>query len=51
MVIWLSLVICILGLVLYVISTNGKVQTLARDCFWVGLLVFLLHFGGQIALK
>ena len=40
--IYLPLLICIIGLVVYAISVNPKAQTLARDMFWVGLLVFLL---------
>jgi uncharacterized membrane protein len=46
MVIYLPLLVSLIGVVLYATSSNGKVQTLARDMFWVGLLVFLWHFGG-----
>jgi uncharacterized membrane protein len=45
-VIYIPLLVSLIGVVLYATSNNGKVQTLARDMFWVGLLVFLLHFGG-----
>lgn len=51
MIIWVSLLVCLLGLVLYVTSTNGKVQALSLHCFWVGLLVFLLRWGGALVLK
>ncbi len=44
-VIYIPLLVSLLGVVLYATSSNGKVQTLARDMFWVGLLVFLWHFG------
>jgi hypothetical protein len=47
---WLPLIICVLGLLLYALSTNGKVQELGPLAFWVGLLVFLLDFGGRLAL-
>jgi hypothetical protein len=47
--VWLSLIVCLVGLVVYCISQNGKAQTLALHCFWVGLLVFLLNFGGRLA--
>jgi hypothetical protein len=46
--IWLSLLICIAGLVTYALSSNSKAQAIGLDCFWVGLLVFLLRFGGSI---
>jgi len=48
MVIWLPLLVSIVGLVVFSISTNGKAQTLGRDCFWCGLLAFLLDFGGRV---
>lgn len=47
--VWLSLLICILGLVIYSVSNNGKAQALALHSFWVGLLAFLLTWGGHIA--
>lgn len=51
MVIWvLSLLICLLGLVVYAISNNGKAQALALHCFWVGLLAFLLTWGGHFTM-
>ena len=47
MVIWvLALLLCLLGLVVYAISNNGKAQALALHCFWVGLLAFLLTWSG-----
>jgi len=49
--VWLSLIICILGLVVYCISSNARAQTLALHCFWVGLLAFLLTWGGHVALS
>jgi hypothetical protein len=42
MVIYLSLLICILGLVMYWRSVDVKVMEIGKICFWVGLLVFLL---------
>jgi len=46
-----ALIVCILGLVVYAISTNAKAQNLASDCFWVGLLAFLLLWGGHLPIK
>ena len=45
----LALLVCVVGLVVYAISTNPKAQALALDCFWVGLLAFLLTWGGRAA--
>lgn len=46
-----SLILCIIGLVLYSISNNGKAQTLALHCFWVGLLAFLLMWNGRLPMR
>jgi len=43
---WIALIVCIGGLVIYAVSNNGKAQILARDAFWVGLLVVLLELAG-----
>jgi hypothetical protein len=51
MVIWVSVIVCIIGLVSYALSSNPKVQAIALHCFWVGLLVFLLRWGGALVLK
>jgi Na+/phosphate symporter len=45
---WIALVVCIVGAVLYAFSANAKVQTLARDAFWVGLFIFLLELTGHL---
>lgn len=47
---WIALLVCIAGLVIYAISNNGKAQTIARDAFWVGLLVVLLELCGWVRL-
>ncbi len=45
-VVHLSLLISILGLIVYLIpSSNGKVSNVGEKCFWVGLLAFLLTVG------
>lgn len=38
---YLSLIVCILGLLLYALF-DGKVSQIGSDMFWVGLLAFLL---------
>lgn len=45
---YLSLIVCLVGLVVYAISTNAKALELARLSFAVGLLAFLLRFGGHL---
>lgn len=44
MVIVVPLLVCLIGMVLYVLPVDGKVQALGKDMFWVGLLVFLLLY-------
>ena len=46
MIIYLSLLICIIGLILYLArpnpDINPKIAEVGRIMFWVGLLCFLL---------
>lgn len=42
-----SLLVLVIGLLLYLLSKNGKVAELGRLAFAVGLLVFLLQGIGQ----
>jgi len=44
-VILLPLLVCILGLIIYLLAANAKAQETGRICFAFGLLVFLLLFG------
>lgn len=48
MALWVALIICLAGLIVYGLSNNGKVQAAALHGFWVGLLVFLLRWGGSL---
>jgi hypothetical protein len=50
MQIYLSLIVCIIGLVVYLIASpqHAKAAELGRLSFWVGLLAFLLEFSGHI---
>lgn len=47
MIILLPLLISLIGLVMYFVSANGKVQAVGLHMFWVGLLAFLLTYHGQ----
>ncbi len=46
MLIYLSVAIAIVGLLMYALSANGKVQEIGRIMFFSGLLAFLLNLGG-----
>jgi Na+/phosphate symporter len=43
----LALLICVIGLLMYALCTNPKLQEVGRIMFWTGLLAFLM--GGGIA--
>lgn len=45
MTIYLSLLVCIIGLVVFLFAT-GKAEKAGNQAYWIGLLVFLLQFGG-----
>jgi Na+/phosphate symporter len=47
MIIYLSLLICIIGLLVYVLATNPKTVELGRIAFAFGLLAFLLRLSGD----
>jgi hypothetical protein len=47
MIVYLPLLVCIIGLLMYFVATNPKVATIGLDMFWVGLLAFLLS-GDQL---
>ena len=47
MMIYLSLLICIIGALVYALATNAKFQSLGKDMFWCGLLAFLLGATGH----
>lgn len=49
----LPLIICIIGGIVFLAIKDPKyadVKALAHDCFWVGLLAFLLH-GAYVFIK
>ncbi len=43
MIIWLSLLVCVLGALCYALSNNPKIAEMGRLAFVSGLLVFLLQ--------
>lgn len=44
MVIYLPLLVSIIGLLMFALSANPKLNTIGRDMFWVGLLAWLISF-------
>lgn len=47
MTIWFVLLISLVGLVVYAVSTNPKLSEIGRILFWTGMLAFLLGYHGQ----
>jgi len=43
MVIWLSLLVAVIGVLLYALAANPKLQEIGRIGFVAGLLAFLLQ--------
>lgn len=43
MYIFIPALVCIIGLVIYALTENAKVQAISKDMFWTGLLVTLLQ--------
>jgi|HubBroStandDraft_2_1064218.scaffolds.fasta_scaffold507392_2 hypothetical protein len=48
MTIWLPLLVCIVGALLYLLSANPKRQTLGLVAYGCGLLVFLQTVGPKL---
>lgn len=46
MLIYLSLLVALLGVFTYALSSNPKLQEIGRISFFCGLLAFLLIFAG-----
>jgi Na+/phosphate symporter len=47
MTIYLSLLVALVGVLMYALCTNPKLQEIGRISFFAGLLAFLLGFAGQ----
>ena len=50
MTVWLSLLIAIIGLLVYALSANPKVAELGRISYFAGLLAFLLQAAQLVSL-
>jgi hypothetical protein len=48
MIIYLPLLICVIGALVYgLVTNNPKLETVGLHMFWVGLLAFLLLYPGH----
>lgn len=48
MIILLAFLVCVIGLVIYLVAANPKVAELGRIAFGVGLFVMLTGVGGTV---
>jgi hypothetical protein len=48
MILTIQAIVCIVGLLMYVLASNPKVVEIGRIMFWTGLLSLLL--GGHLAI-
>ena len=44
MIIYFSLLVALIGVLMYALCVNPKLQEIGRIMFWTGLLAFLLGF-------
>lgn len=51
MIIYLSLLVALVGVLMYALSVNPKLQEIGRVSYFAGLLAFLLEIGGGHALS
>ena len=52
MIIFLPLFISLVGVLMYALCADAKLQNIGLHMFWVGLLAFLLHYQGpMLAIK
>jgi hypothetical protein len=49
MIIAVSLLVAVVGVLMYALSVNPKLQEIGRLSYWVGLLAFLLRVGPEMA--
>ena len=48
MIIYLSLLVCVIGALVYALSANPKLQEMGRLAFGCGLLAFLITAPGHL---
>lgn len=47
MIVYFPLLVAVIGVLLYALATNGKIQEIGRIGFGCGLLAFLLQIGNH----
>lgn len=50
MIIFVSLLVAIVGVLMYALSVNPKLQEIGRISYFAGLIVTLLHFDSVVSL-
>lgn len=50
MAVWLSLLVAVVGVLMYALANNPKVQEMGRIAFFTDLLVFLMGADAVVAL-
>jgi Na+/phosphate symporter len=45
---WLPLIVMVVGILMYALCVNTKLQEIGRISFFCGLFVTLLHIGGPL---
>ena len=48
MIVYISLLVCVIGLVIYFIATKGEVKEAGRLAYFAGLLAFLLQLSPKM---
>jgi hypothetical protein len=48
MTIFVSLLVALIGLLMYALAANPKLQEIGRISYFAGLLAFLLQFGPSV---
>lgn len=48
MIIYFSLLVCVIGLLMYALCTNPKLAEIGRLAYFAGLLAFLLNSVGPL---
>lgn len=47
MIVYFPLLVAVIGVLLYALATNGKIQEIGRISFGCGLLAFLFQIGNH----
>lgn len=45
MIVYLSLLVCLIGVLMYALCVNPKLAEIGRTMMWTGMLAFLMEVG------